>query len=157
EESSLLGRLRAADLALRRTDEPNARARFTAELEGIHDRLNCVWHEMSKIPDAARYVKSRRGEPLRWEEVQAWLAQQPSPSVLVEFAELSNRWVAFIVRPGEEEPRIAELDLAQSDLLRLVTSWTEALHDARTSGQAAAEELGSRLLAPVIPHLAGFS
>jgi CHAT domain-containing protein len=156
EESTLLQGLRAADLALRRADEPVERAKLIDELEDIHDRLNRVWDEMAKNPDAAYYVNLRRGEPLRWEGVQAWLLRQPSATGLVKFVELSKRWVAFIIRPGEAEPRIAELDLGQGDLLRFAESWTDSLREQGTLGDGT-DELSRLLLSPIAPHLVGLS
>ena len=156
EESALLDRLRIADLLLRRTDEQDARAKLTAELQAVRERLNKVWDKMSHNPEAQGYVKSRRGEPLRWDEIHEWLTRQGSPTAIVEFADLSKQLHAFIVRTGDVEPQVVALDLPEADLLRLVTKWTEELLDPR-AGRGSAEDLANRLLAPILPHLLGSS
>jgi CHAT domain-containing protein len=79
-----------------------------------------------------------------------WLARRPRATAIVSFAQLPGRWVAFIVRAGDAEPRVEELDIDDDDLVVLSEVY-RGTGDRRTDDDGAA----SRLLSPIHPHLSG--
>jgi CHAT domain-containing protein len=157
EEAALLERLRSIDLTLRRTDEMEPRAQLADEFHTVRERLSAIWREMERQPEAHAYVQLRRGERLVWEQLQNWLSKQPKPTALIEFSDLADRWVAFVVRANDSEPCVVEIDLPQQLLLDLVTDYASALHEGNDVPDSAADELAERLLAPLAAHLSDIS
>lgn len=157
EESALLQRARATELALREVENAETRADLVDAQQHIRERLDAIWDELAGRHDSAQYVRIRRGDRASYEEIRSWLERQPAATALVMYALLRDRWIAFIVRADAAEPLVADIPLAEEALNDAVFAYTAAVRRPQSGGEPdrAGRHLGEALLAPVLPHLTG--
>lgn len=157
KEQELLDKVRELDLAIRNTGNIEQRKVFVQEAEQARMQLENIWSQIAQNPDGIEYVSLRRGEGFSWEQLQNWLQSQNQPTALVEYVDLHERLVAFVVRAGVDQPQIVNLPILPAELLELCSTYTEGLRDLKavppgTMSQVS-RELGHRLIDPLWPYL----
>src|SRR5207247_8283559 len=143
EEAQLLDKARQLDLEIRATEDHELRTHLISALTDVRERLEEHWSVLAQYPDAIAYVRMRRGEGVSWDETAQWLGRQPVETALVEFVELRNSLLAFVIRAHGAEPRAVKLSLSTQELLDLVERYTASLRgetaDSGGDGAAAGE------------------
>jgi CHAT domain-containing protein len=160
EERNLVQRSRELDLVLRNPSSPTAHDEALPQSEQVRARLHEVWAELALDARLEQYVNLRRGDHLRWNELADWLADRPQQTALVAFARLREQWVAFIVRAGDSEPRVEELELSDTDALAVAIEWRKPRDEEPGQNDAARQAMqrvAATLLPPVFKHLSGVS
>jgi CHAT domain-containing protein len=154
EEADLLRRLRENEIALREMRDEARRQGLVDETATVRERLRALWDKLARDYGASGYVALRRGEILRWSDLQDWLVKQPRKVAIVEFFASSQRVLVFIVRPGEPEPRVVIQDIPYPKLQEIVTCFLREVHgfDLKMPTETW-QEPARDLIRGLLPHL----
>jgi len=115
-ESRLLDIVRNSENAIRSAPDDATRWWWVNERIVTQAKLGDLWEQLSRDYNATDYVALRRGDKLKWDDVQRWLVEQERRITFLEFFTLDGRLVAFIVKAGEAEPRIITLKIDPEQL-----------------------------------------
>lgn len=156
-EQSLLHTLRGLDRAAQVSSDETMRQIWVGEMETVRAELKSLWDRMARDYQAASYVALRSKRTLEWDDVQRWLFSLERQAAVLEFVTLNNQLVVFIVRRGELEPRIVEIDLTSLRLLDFVRRLRkEVSHfDADDPCDETWRRLAPLLLPKIMPNLEG--
>jgi CHAT domain-containing protein len=152
-EANLISELRALEHAIRNAPDEARRRQFVAQQAERRAALDEMWAQLE--PHAPDYVALRRGDPIKYEQLQALVDGFDTAAALVEFYTLPDEIIAFVLRSGEKEPAVAQVDITQDQLLHHVqTYWREVVeYPQRGDIGQRWQELAGPLLADVLPHL----
>ena len=131
------------------------RRQYMAQMEKARNALDGVWAQLERhAPD---YVALRRGDSVKYDDLQALVDGFGPAAALVAFYTLPDKIIAFVLRSGEREPVVVQAAMSQDQLLRHVQNcWREVVGYPRHGdiGQRW-QTLAEPLLADVLPQLEG--
>jgi CHAT domain-containing protein len=129
QEIEMLQAERSLENAIRISAKDNVmRRQMVNEAMTLRGRLEALWTQFQQDYAASEYVAFRRGEKLEWEDVQGWLAAQEGRVTLLEFFFIENGLVAFIVRQGDTEPEVAQLELSDEQVIDYFQRFLSEVH-----------------------------
>jgi CHAT domain-containing protein/predicted LPLAT superfamily acyltransferase len=154
-EASLISELRALENAIRNAPDEDRRRQFVAQQGEKRAALDEMWAELE--PRAPDYVALRRGDPVRYEQLQALVDGFDTAAALVEFYTLPDKIIVFVLRSRGQEPVVAQVPMSQDQLRRRVLNYFREVTEYPQRGDIGQrwQELAGLLLADVLPHLQG--
>jgi CHAT domain-containing protein/tetratricopeptide (TPR) repeat protein len=155
KERSLINELRGLEHAIRTAPDETRRREFVAQQGEKRGALDEVWAQLG--PHAPDYVALRRGDPVKYDDLQALVDGFGTAAAFVEFYTLPDKIIVFVLRSGEQEPAVTQVYISQDQLRHHVqTYWREVVRYPRRGdiGQRW-QELAKPLLGDVLPHLEG--
>lgn len=172
-EAELLREIRLLDSSALRSPGMTLNRESLQRLRVARDKLDGLWEEMRRRHHADDYVGMRQGERVEWGSVTQWLAAQGPGVGVLEFYGLDQSFVAFVIRPGSDQPIVVEL---QASVAQQAKSFLDSLGRRRSergsaSGFGEGRQIGPRpcaspasmsglldplatsILGPLMPHL----
>ncbi|MCF1594311.1 CHAT domain-containing protein [Streptomyces muensis] len=124
---------------------PGERVRALAAVRAARERLAETWREVAATgAGGAEYAQMRRGDPLRFAEVEPLLGQ----ALLAEYHVTEDAVVVLLARAGAVEPTMVRVPLARATLARVVGDVFSAVHTAEPSDW----QVLSPLVEPLVRH-----
>ncbi|MDY7075909.1 MAG: CHAT domain-containing protein [Chloroflexota bacterium] len=154
-ETRLAGELRPLTNAIRNAPDEAHRRQYLIQQGERRIALDEVWAQLE--PHAPDYVALRRGDPVRYDQLQALVNGFGTAAALVEFYTLPEKIIAFILRSGEQAPAVAQVPMSQARLLRHVQNYWREVTEYPRHGDIGQhwQEVAGPLLDGVLPYLQG--
>lgn len=124
---------------------PGERVRALAAVRAARSRLAETWQEVATTgAPGAEYAQMRRGDPLRFAEVEPLLGQ----ALLAEYHVAEDAVVLLLARAGAVQPTMVRVPLGRAELTRVVGDSFSAVHSAQPSDW----QVLSPLVEPLVRH-----
>jgi CHAT domain-containing protein len=155
KETSLVAELRGLEHVIRNASDEAQRRQFVAQQGERWAALDEVWAQLE--PHAPDYVSLRRGDPVKYDDLQALVDSLGPAAALVEFYTLPDKIIVFVLRSREQEPAVAQVSMSQDQLWRHVQNYEREVEEYSQRGDIGQrwQELAGPLLADVLPNLDG--
>jgi CHAT domain-containing protein len=155
KESESIAELHFLRNAILNTTDEAQRKELVAQQEKKQNALNTLWKQMeSYVPE---YVALRRGDPIKYNHIQALLDSFDVKAALVEFYSLRNKGIAFIMRSGGKEPVAVPINVSQEQLRHYLANYKREVWDYGRRGNIGQnwQELAKPLWEEIISFLDG--
>jgi CHAT domain-containing protein/tetratricopeptide (TPR) repeat protein len=155
EESDSIAELRYLKNAILNTTDDAQHQEFVAQHEEKQTALKALWSQMElHVPE---YVALRRGDPIKYNHLQAMVDRFGTKAAFVEFYTLPGKVVAFILRSGGQEPIAIPIQVSKDQLQHHVANYIREIWEYGRRGDIGQnwQELAEPLLEEVLPFLEG--
>jgi CHAT domain-containing protein len=154
KEQQLVGQLRSYEDAIRTAGGEHRRLWVIQQQDKSRGVLHDVWSELEAV--SPEYVALRRGDPIKYGQVQSMLDNGPTSSALIEFYTLPDRIIAFVLQASNYRPEIISIPFPRRQLQMCVDILRKEMKPPDQEAQGTPgkwQEPLEPLIKAILPHL----